>query len=62
MSINTLGVTALLLASASPLLQASEQSESAGFIEGSKLSVKARNMYMQRDNRASGARQNYGEE
>ena len=63
MSTRKLGVSALLLASsASPLLHASEQSEATGFLEGSTLSVKARNMYMQRDNRASGAKQNYGEE
>lgn len=63
MHITKLGLTALLATcAASPALQASEQSESVGFVEGSKLTVKARNMYMQRDNRASGASKNYGEE
>lgn len=41
---------------------ADQQSDTAGFIEGSKLSVKARNFYMNRDNRVSGAKQSYGEE
>ena len=47
---------------ASNMVFASEQSESAGFLADSKLIVNARNMYMQRDNRASGATKNYGEE
>lgn len=47
---------------ASNMVFASEQSESAGFLADSKLTVNARNMYMQRDNRASGATKNYGEE
>lgn len=41
---------------------ADQQSDASGFIEGSKLTVKARNFYMNRDNRASGAKQSYGEE
>ncbi|NWA04528.1 OprD family porin [Pseudomonas gingeri] len=41
---------------------ASAQSDSKGFVDDTKIVVNARNMYMQRDNRASGAAQNYGEE
>lgn len=41
---------------------ASEQSQASGFVEGSTLSVKARNVYFNRDQRARGAEQSYGEE
>ncbi|WP_263144835.1 OprD family porin [Pseudomonas sp. RIT-PI-AD] len=46
----------------SPVALANGQSESTGFIDGTKASIKARNMYMNRDNRASNAAQSYGEE
>jgi imipenem/basic amino acid-specific outer membrane pore len=41
---------------------ASDQSQATGFIDGTKLSVKARNLYYNRDQRAPGATQSYGEE
>ncbi|WP_426112010.1 OprD family porin [Pseudomonas sp. DSP3-2-2] len=57
------GVAALVLSFGSgQVAQASSQSDAVGFFDGTKLNIKARNMYMQRDNRASGATQNYGEE
>ncbi|KPB13065.1 Outer membrane porin [Pseudomonas syringae pv. syringae] len=41
---------------------ADEQSDAVGFIDGAKFTVKTRNMYMNRDNRASNATRSYGEE
>ncbi|MFJ4142325.1 OprD family porin [Pseudomonas sp. NPDC089734] len=43
-------------------VSASDQSDSSGFVAGSKAAIKTRNFYMNRDNRASGAVQSYGEE
>ncbi|MBK5000210.1 OprD family porin [Pseudomonas sp. S31] len=54
------GVVAVL--GYSGLAMGSEQSESKGFAEGSSLVVKARNVYFNRDQRARGAEQSYGEE
>ncbi|OCR25733.1 porin [Pseudomonas syringae] len=63
MNVNKLSVLALAMAAGTvqPVF-AESQADATGFIEGSKLSVKARNMYMNRDNRATGATQAYGEE
>lgn len=41
---------------------ASDQSDSKGFVEDSKFTINARNFYLNRDNRASGATRSYGEE
>ena len=63
MNVNKLSGIALAMAAGTvhPAF-ADQQSGSTGFVEGSTLTVKARNMYMNRDNRASSAKQNYGEE
>jgi len=63
MNVNKLSVLALAMAAGTvqPVF-ADSQADATGFVEGSKLSVKARNMYMNRDNRATGATQAYGEE
>ncbi|WP_296258103.1 MULTISPECIES: OprD family porin [unclassified Pseudomonas] len=63
MNVSKISLAAFLVsASTSHFVFASDQSDSTGFVEGTKIAVKARNMYMQRDNHASGASQNYGEE
>lgn len=62
MNIAKVSVTTILLSVGSHSAYANDQSEATGFIEGSKLIVKARNMYMNRDNRASSATRSYGEE
>lgn len=63
MNLNTLSVIAMAVAAsiATPVF-AESQDEAKGFVEGAKLNVKARNMYMNRDNRVKGAAQSYGEE
>lgn len=63
MSVSKISFAALLAtACTSPATWASDQSDATGFIEGTHLTIKTRNMYMQRDNHAKGAAQNYGEE
>ncbi|TDV59709.1 OprD family porin [Pseudomonas sp. LP_7_YM] len=63
MNVNTLTVFAWAVAAGVvPTAFADQQSEATGFVEGSKLKIKARNMYMNRDNRAESATQSYGEE
>lgn len=63
MNVSKLSVIALAVAAGSvqPVF-ADSQADATGFLEGAKLNVKARNMYMNRDNRATGATQSYGEE
>lgn len=53
MNLNTLSVIAMAVAAsiATPVF-AESQDEAKGFVEGAKLNVKARNMYMNRDQRA----------
>ncbi|MET0126011.1 MAG: OprD family porin, partial [Pseudomonas caspiana] len=63
MNVCKLSVIALAVAAGSvqPVF-ADSQADATGFLEGAKLNVKARNMYMNRDNRVEGAAQSYGEE
>jgi len=63
MNLNKLSVIAMAVAAgiATPVF-ADSQADAKGFLEGAKLNVKARNMYMNRDNRVEGAAQSYGEE
>lgn len=63
MNVSKLSVIALAVAAGSvqPVF-ADSQADATGFLEGAKLNVKARNMYMNRDNRVEGAAQSYGEE
>lgn len=63
MNIKTISaITCAIAVGGSSAAFAEPQSESPGFVDGSKLAIKARNMYMNRDNRAASAKQNYGEE
>lgn len=55
-------ISLMMGASAALPVLAEQQAESPGFMEGANLTIKARNMYMNRDNRASNATQSYGEE
>ncbi len=63
MNVSKLSVIALAVAAGSvqPVF-ADSQADAKGFLEGAKLNVKARNMYMNRDNRATNATKAYGEE
>lgn len=64
MNVSKLSVIALAVAAGSvqPVF-ADSQADATGFIEGAKLNVKARNMYMNRDNRSNlSSQQSYGEE
>jgi imipenem/basic amino acid-specific outer membrane pore len=63
MNVNKLSVLALAMAAGAvqPVF-ADSQADAKGFIEGSKLNVKARNMFMNRDFHNTGAAQNYSEE
>lgn len=63
MNFNKISFTAVLVSiGAIQTALASDQSDSKGFIDDSSLTVKARNMYMNRDNRAPNATRSYGEE
>lgn len=63
MNFTKVSVAAIFLsAGTSTFTHASDQSDAKGLIEDSKLTIKARNFYMNRDNHLSGAKQNYGEE
>lgn len=63
MSIRRISFVAFtVVVSANQSLWASEQSDATGFIDGAHLTIKTRNLYMNRDNRATGATQSYGEE
>lgn len=58
-----LSITVLLGCSAYMITAAaSDQDSATGFVEGSHLLVRARNVYYNRDQRAPGATQSYGEE
>ncbi|MFF7710814.1 OprD family outer membrane porin [Pseudomonas sp. NPDC007930] len=63
MKVSYFGVAAVLGCSGyMATATASEQSDAKGFVEGSSLVVKARNVYYNRDQRQRGATQSYGEE
>jgi len=63
MHLKTLSLTAIAVAvGATQPVFASQQSDATGFTEGAHFTVKTRNMYMNRDQRAEGAAQSYGEE